>query len=87
MAAFNTIVARTGFVDEMRIHLNNKNWNGLDADNQADAIQAANEKFEDDATRSDWEVSPESTDAYEIFEGENLIGWDIDAGGWPIDND
>lgn len=95
MAAFRTIVARTGCTEQMIAHLApavgfvgvDGQWIGKIAEDEAAAVIAANEKFWDDAICTDWVVSPNSTDVWEITgdDHETVIGWSADAGGWPFD--
>lgn len=90
MAFHRTIVARTGFVDEMIATLGGRNaligangqWIGPVAESEAGAIQAANEYFE--ASNIGSVVAPDSTDAWEFtdFTGEIIIGWNMTADGW-----
>lgn len=90
MAAFNTIVARTGFADQIKARLNDDSWSGPEAENEAGAIEAATEQFEQSASMSGWELAPESVSAYEmyevydeLYEGDEVVGWDVDGDGWP----
>lgn len=83
MAAFNTIVARTGFTEQIKARLNDDSWSGPEASNAAEAIEAATERFEQSAASSGWDLAPESVSAYEMYEGDELVGWDVDGDGWP----
>lgn len=94
MAAFRTIVARTGFVDQMIARFETTScvsptgqWVDLVAEDEAYAITEATEKFQNDAHMSDWEVMPDSTEVWEVTgtDGETVIGWKANADGWPQD--
>ena len=92
MAFYRTVVARTGFVDEMikdmagNISFVSKDgeWRGLVADDEAGAIEAANEKFISDSLFTDSTLQEGSTDAWEIMSNESytVIGWSMTADGW-----
>lgn len=92
MADFRTIVARTGFVDQMIARFENTScvsadgqWVGLVAEDEADAITEATEKFDNDAHMSDWVVGLDSTEVWEVTgaDGETVIGWKANADGYP----
>lgn len=84
MAAFRTIVARDGFVEEMKLRLLDSTWSGPVADTEIVALELAGEKFEADALRSDWEVAADTIEAYEMFDESGVIGWKILADGFPL---
>lgn len=88
MAAFNTIITRTGCVEEMTLRLSgNLTRTVPTADNEVTALELATEKFNDDALRSGWEIALDTVEAYEIHGENGIIGWDIEADGWPIFRD
>lgn len=102
MAAFRTIISRTGFTDQMVAHFSftigssvtpiigiGGKWLGLIAEDAEHAITEANEKFDNDALMSDWVFISDSTEAWEITDtdGETVIGWSMTADGWPEDNE
>lgn len=98
MAFHRTIVARTGFVDEMVAYLTRSDgrnalinhssgqWRGAVAD-EAGVIEAATEYFE--TASPDSVVAPDSVEAWDMTDetGETLIGWSITADGWPVEDD
>lgn len=93
MATYRTIVARTGFVDLMIEDLAGNStfvsadgqWRGLVAEDEAAAIEVANEKFIDDSRYIEYTLAEDSTDAWEITfdDGDTVIGWSMTADGWP----
>lgn len=87
MAGFNTIIARTGCVEEMALRFSESTWSRPVADDEIVARELAAEKFENDALRSEWEFAPETVEAFEIWSEEDIIGWDIEADGRPLDRD
>lgn len=97
MAAYRTIVARTGFVDAMIEDLAGNStfvspdgqWRGLVAEDEASAIEVANEKFIDDSRYIDYTLAEDSTEAWEIMGNENfiVIGWSMTANGWPTEDE
>lgn len=88
MAAFNTIITRTGCVEEMKLRLSsNATWTIPVADTEVAALELATEKFNADALRSEWEIATDTVEAYEIHGKNGIIGWDIEADGWPLDRD
>lgn len=95
MAAFRTIIARAGYANQLVSHLSSdtplvgsdSQWLGLVADDEATAITEATEKFHNDALMSDWVFAHESTEVWEITDGETILGWSANADGWPDDND
>lgn len=87
MAGFNTIIAREGCTEEMALRFSDPTWTGPVAETEEIARELAAEKFENDALRSDWEFAPESVEAFEITGKDGIIGWDIEADGWPMDRD
>lgn len=84
MAAFNTIVARTGFAEQIKARLKDDSWSGPEAEDAAGAIEVTTEQFEQSASMSGWELAPESVSAYEMYEGDEVVGWDVDGDGWPL---
>ena len=92
MAFYRTVVARTGFVDEMiKDRADNTTfvsrdgeWRGLVADDESGAIEAASEKFIDDSCFTDSTLAEGSTEAWEIMSNESftVIGWSMTADGW-----
>lgn len=87
MAAFNTIIARDGSVEEMKLRFSDSTWSRPVAATEAEARELAADKFDSDAMRSDWEVAPDSIAVFEIEGKDGVIGWDIEADGWPMDRD
>jgi hypothetical protein len=87
MAAFNTIIARDGSVEEMKLRFSESTWDRPVAISEAAARELATEKFESDARRSDWEVAPDSIEVFEIDGKDGVIGWDIEADGWQMTRD
>jgi hypothetical protein len=87
MAAFNTIIARDESVEEMKLRFSEDTWTRPTASTEAEARELAAEKFEADAMRSDWEIAPNSIEAFEITGKDGVIGWDIEADGWPAERD
>jgi hypothetical protein len=87
MAAFNTIIARDDAVEEMKLRFSEDTWSRPVAATEDEARELAAEKFETDAMRSDWEVAPDSIEIFEIEGKDGVIGWDIEADGWPMDRD
>lgn len=95
MAFYRTIVVRAGFVSEMVAHLNGRSaligatdqWLGAVADDEATALQAGAEYFEENSVGH--VVAPDSVEAWEItdFTGEIIIGWSITADGWLIEDE
>lgn len=88
MAAFCTIVARTGFVEELEEALNHNISFSTDpharlvAEEEAQALEIALEQFKNDAHMTDWYVNPDDIDAYEKTNSDGeIIGWSIYAGG------
>jgi hypothetical protein len=91
MAFHRTIVARTGFVTEMVAQLQGHSalvgadgqWLGPVADDEAGAIEAATEYFEN-TNFPESVVAPDSVEAWDRtdFTGEILIGWSMTADGW-----
>lgn len=92
MAFYRTVVARTGFIDEMVKDMagnisfvsRDGKWRGLVADDEAGAIEVANEKFISDSIFTDSTLAEGSTDAWEILSNESytVIGWSMTADGW-----
>lgn len=87
MAAFNTIIAREGAVEEMKLRFSDSTWSRPTVATEAEARELAAEKFDTDAMRSEWEVAPDSIEIFEIHGKDGIIGWDIEADGWPLDRD
>lgn len=95
MAFHRTIVARTGFVTEVIAHLQGSNgligrdgqWLGAVADDEAGAVEAGTEYFEEHSFGSG--VAPGSVDAWDLtdFTGEIIIGWSITADGWFLEDE
>lgn len=99
MAFHRTIVARTGFVDEMVAYLTRSDgrnalinhssgqWQGAVADDEAGAVEAATDYL--GTVSPDSVVAPDSVEAWEMTDstGEILIGWSITADGWPVEDD
>jgi hypothetical protein len=91
MAFYRTVVARTGFVDEMIKDMASNStfvsrdgeWRGLVAADEVSAIEAANDKFLSDSIFSDTTLAEGSTDAWEIMSNESytVIGWSMTADG------
>lgn len=94
MAFYRTVVARTGFVDEMIKDMAGNSafvsrdgeWRGLVADDEAGAIEAANDKFINDSIFTDSTLAEDSTDAWEILSKDSftVIGWSMTADGWFV---
>jgi hypothetical protein len=99
MAFHRTIVARTGFVDEMVAYLTRSDgrnalishssgeWLGAVADDETGVIEAATEYF--GTVSRDSVVARDSVEAWDLTDetGETLIGWSITADGWSIEDD
>lgn len=87
MSAFSTMVARTGFVEELENYLYSDNVIRLDkstlvADDETLALEVALEKFENDALLNGWVVNAEDIDAYEKTNDDGeVFAWAIYAGG------
>lgn len=85
MADFTTIVARTGYADQIQTRLQDASWNGAQAEDEAAAIELATEEFEQSASQSNWELGLETVFAYEMTDATGeVIGWNVDADGVPI---
>lgn len=92
MAFYRTVVARTGFIDEMTKDMagnisfvsRDGQWRGLVADDEAGAIETASEKFINDSLFTDSTLAEGSTEAWEIMSNESftVIGWSMTADGW-----
>lgn len=87
MAAFNTIIARDGSVEEMKLRFSESAWNRPVAVTEDEARELASDKFDRDSIQSDWEVAPGSIEVFEIEGKDGVIGWDIEADGWPVVRD
>lgn len=87
MPAFNTIIARDGSVEEMKLRFSEETWSRPVAATEAEARELAAEKFENDAMRSEWEVASDSIEIFEIDGKDGVIGWDIEADGWQMARD
>lgn len=99
MAFHRTIVARTGFVDEMVAYLTRSDgrnalisnssgeWLGAVANDETWAIEAATDYLQ--KISPDSVVAPDSVEAWDMTDetGEILIGWSITADGWSIEDD
>lgn len=84
MAMFATVIARTGHTEAIRERLDRVIQIGSPsfavADTEEEAIEIATEEFTQDAARLDLDFfEPEQVSAYEITEGDEVIGWEIDA--------
>lgn len=92
MAFYRTVVARTGFIDEMIKDMAGNSgfvsgdgqWRGLVAFDEESAIEAANEKFINDSFFTDSTLAESSTDAWEIMSdhSDTVIGWSMTADGF-----
>lgn len=93
MAFFRTIVARTGYVEEMiaTLGINNSGlvsregkWLGPVAETEAEAIEAASEYFARTHMFDGSVLTPNSTEVWDFTDctGEIIIGWSADADGW-----
>jgi hypothetical protein len=97
MAFYRTIVARTGYVEELIATLGRNGglvsrdgqWLGPVAATEAEAIEAANEHFEESHKYDRSVFAPDSTEVWEFTDatGEVLIGWSANADGWFEDED
>lgn len=92
MAFYRTIVARTGYVEELIATLGTDNssfiregkWIGPIASTEAEAIEAANEHFEKTHMFDGSLLAPDSTEVWDFTDctGEIIIGWKANADGW-----
>lgn len=92
MAFYRTVVARTGFVEEMIKDMagniafvsRDGQWRGPVADDESGAIETANEKFVNDSIFTNSTLAEGSTEAWEILSNESftVIGWSMTADGW-----
>ena len=79
MALFATVIARTGHADTIRARLRPYGTAPTgEAATEEEARAIATEGFERDALLLDLDFDADCVDAYEITEGEEVIGWSVD---------
>lgn len=87
MAAYRTIIARKGFIDQLlsRVSCNESlvgadgQWRGRVAEDEKLALEEATEQFSNEAHMNDWTFYPESVELYEMEVGDTIVGWAANA--------